>query len=204
MHNQNKSCNFAHKYNYAMNNFNTYTNSINMDFWRNLCVRYGEARHFKRGEFFVRRGERIRYFGYVESGYFKYSVFDTDYNECITGFATSNSIVGEYLATIRQIPAETDIVAAKASDVYLCHVSVFKKIMMEEPMFRVALAEALFSQAWSQYLDMFRFSPKERYMRLLKRCPDITNTVTIRELASFLNVTPTHLCRIRKDIIYEK
>ncbi|MBO5155916.1 MAG: Crp/Fnr family transcriptional regulator [Prevotella sp.] len=187
-----------------MSNFNTYIDSINTDFWRDLCVRYGKARHFKRGEFFVRRGERVRYFGYVESGYFKYSVFDTDYNECITGFAQNRTIVGEYQAMIKQTPAETDIVAAKASDVYLCHVSVFRKIMTEEPMLRVTLAEALFSQAWSQYLDMFRFSPKERYMRLLKRCPDITNTVTIRELASFLNVTPTHLCRIRKEIIYEK
>lgn len=183
-----------------MSSFNTYTDALDMAFLRDLCIREGMIRHFYRGECLVRHGERLRYWGYIESGYFKYSVYDKEVNERITGFAMSGTMVGDYFSLTRQTPVSTNIVAAQDSEVYLCSVSVLQNLLDEMPMLRTSLADALFHQAYLQYLDLFRLSPKERYIKLLRRCPDILQTITLRELASYLHITPTHLSRIRRKL----
>lgn len=75
-----------------MANFNSYIDTIDMEFWHNLCVKEGVLRHYSKGEFFLRAGEVPKYFGFIESGYFKYSVVDSQGNERITGFALCNNI----------------------------------------------------------------------------------------------------------------
>ncbi|MDO4171956.1 MAG: hypothetical protein Q4D28_04540, partial [Prevotellaceae bacterium] len=54
----------------------------------------------------------------------------------------------------RQTPVSTNIVAAQDSEVYLCSVSVLQNLLDEVPMLRTSLADALFHQAYLQYLEM--------------------------------------------------
>ena len=50
-----------------------------------------------------------------------------------------------------------------------------------------------------QIMAMLTLPPLERYRLLVQNSPEIINNVTLKELASFLNVTPQHLSRIRKQ-----
>ncbi len=52
--------------------------------------------------------------------------------------------------------------------------------------------------------DLYRQTSKERYVELLNHCPDIFQHITLKELASYLQITPTHLSRIRKEILSGK
>lgn len=54
----------------------------------------------------------------------------------------------------------------------------------------------------SRYLDMFRLTPEERYQKLLERCPDLLQQVSLREIASYLGITPTHMSRIRRRLTF--
>ena len=56
-------------------NFNTYIDHIEPDFWRELCVKEGTLRHYKRGEEFAKVGHVARYVGYVKRGTMKYISF---------------------------------------------------------------------------------------------------------------------------------
>ena len=58
-------------------------------------------------------------------------------------------------------------------------------------------AEQLFFQSYSRYLDLFRFTSEERYLQLLKKCPEILQMVPLKEIASYLKITPIHMSRIR-------
>ena len=44
---------------------------------------------------------------------------------------------------------------------------------------------------------------EERYLQLQKRVPDILNRVNLKEIASYLRITPETLSRIRTRILYE-
>ncbi len=41
---------------------------------------------------------------------------------------------------------------------------------------------------------------KERYISLLKNRPEIATNVALKDIASYLGVTPTYLCRLKKNL----
>ena len=62
------------------------------------------------------------------------------------------------------------------------------------------LAEELFVQTYKRLLDIYCKTPAELYLDLVKRHPDFQNYITLREIASFLRVTPETISHIRKSI----
>ena len=56
----------------------------------------------------------------------------------------------------------------------------------------------------SRYLDLHCTIPRERYDLLMQRCPGIVEHLDLHDIASFLNVTPKTISKIRKDITFGK
>ena len=67
---------------------------------------------------------------------------------------------------------------------------------------RQTISDSLFSQIYAQYLDSYRMTTRERYKRLLFRCPELVQSVNLKDLASFLKVTPTTISNIRREITF--
>ena len=61
------------------------------------------------------------------------------------------------------------------------------------------LAEELFVQTYKRLLDIYCKTPTELYVDLVRRYPDFLNYITLREIASFLRVTPETISHIRKN-----
>ena len=55
---------------------------------------------------------------------------------------------------------------------------------------------------YHRLLNLYSASPKIRYQELLKRCPDIVHQTSLKEIASFLNISPYTLSRIRREITF--
>ena len=187
-----------------MANFNHYVETIELDFWREFCQREGKLRTYDKGDFFLRAGQKPKYLGYIESGYFKYSVVDSCGEEHITGFALCHNLAGDFYSTVNNAAALNHLTAAVNSAVWVVDTQKVRLWLDLHPEHRQQLAEELFRMAHERYLNMYRQSPKERYVALIKRCPDIFPQVSLKELASYLQITPTHLSRIRKEILFGK
>ncbi len=186
-----------------MGNFNSFIDNLDMDFWHEACAKNGKLCHYKKGEFFVQQGDVIRYMGIVKEGYFKYVVTDSKGNEHITGLVLPGTFVGDYLSTTKKLPCMTSIVAATNVEVLVCDREIVYKIFNENRELHQLFSDSLFHNCYTEYLNTHRLSPKERYIALLKRCPDILQNISIKEIASYLNITPTYLSRIRKEITFE-
>lgn len=185
-------------------NFNPYIDKMDLNFWRELCVKEGKLCHYKKGEYFLHRRETPKYFGFITSGAFKYTIIDTDGNEHITGLALCDTLAGDFYSSIRK---ESSLVALQAitdSDVWVCSTNLFRQILKENIELRCVMAEELFRQTHDRYLNLYRQSPKERYWELIRCCPNILQDITLKELASYLQITPTYLSRIRKEITFGK
>ena len=63
--------------------------------------------------------------------------------------------------------------------------------------------EHLFHQIYTQYLDTYRITIREQYINLLHRCPQIVQQINLKDIASFLRVTPTTISNIRREITFE-
>ncbi len=70
---------------------------------------------------------------------------------------------------------------------------------METMKLRALIGEHILSQFRSRYHDLHYATPRERYEMLLQRSPGIVEFLDLQDIASFLNVHPNTVCKIRRD-----
>lgn len=185
----------------TMNKFNKYKYLVDLTPLSDYCRKHGRLCRYAKGEAFVQEGSVGKYFGSVETGYFKYTTITTEGNEAVVGFAFEDECVCDFNNSYRRIPSEVSIVAGCETTVWQVN---FKEISNYIDTIMVDLhdniSDALFRDIYHRHLGIYRKSPTERYLELLSHHPDIFDIVTMREVASYLLVTPVYLSRIRKKL----
>jgi hypothetical protein len=73
---------------------------------------------------------------------------------------------------------------------------------METMELRAIVANHFISQYHSLIIALHCATPRERYEMLLQRCPGIMELINLQDIASFLNVHPSTVSRIRRDITF--
>lgn len=187
----------------VQSNFNTYIDGIDAGFWSDLCVNRGELLSFKRGEAFVSRGQTGRYLGYIKSGTLKYVAISDDGNEHIVGFEFAGEFVADFPFSLYDSPARVSIIAETPCEIYCVKASEVSKMMTDNPEIKQKImraTEAIFSTVYDRYVALYTKSPQQRYYELISSHPDIFSLFSLKDIASFLNITPTHLSRLRKCV----
>ena len=185
-----------------MEKFNTYINHIEPEFWRELCVKEGTLRHFEKGEAFVLVGHVARYIGYIQSGTMKYVAYSAKSVEHVVGMQSDGEFIADFPWSLYGRKARVSIVAVKPSDIYCFPTTKLKLMMDSDPEMQARVmhsTEAIHNTLYDRYLDLHCKSPQQRYDELLGTYPDIFTWFSLKDIASFLAVTPTHLSRLRKN-----
>lgn len=184
-------------------NFNTYIDNIETAFWRDLCVSKGELRHFERGEEFVSAGKAAGFLGYIKSGTLKYVALADDGTEHVIGLEFTGEFVADFPFSLYGHKARASIVATTPCDIYCIKASRVKEMMEADPQVKDIVmhsSEAIYATIYDRYISLYTQSPQQRYNDLISRHPDMFSMFSLRDIASFLNITPTHLSRLRKNI----
>lgn len=185
-----------------MAQFNHYLDVLDLSEVRALCMSRGELMEYARDEAFLRIGEVPEYLGFVESGYFKYVVRTADEVERVVGLSFEDDYVGDINSALAGSPTEVSVVAGQRSRVWTVGMGDFIELVSEKGLgYAMGIEVSLFRTLYTRYLDMYRLTPMERYVKILTMYPDILQRVPLRELASFLCITPVHLSRLRKSIV---
>ena len=183
-------------------------NSIDLQVLREFCEREGEAVSYRKGDQMEREGDPARWFGYVMEGCFKYVNHGiSDDKEHITWFSFEGEFVVDYPTFLYDRPSQTTIVAMMPSRVLRVtgeQVRQFFDQSKDTMKLRAIIAEHILGQFRSRYLDLHCTTPRERYDLLMQRCPGIVEHLDLQDIASFLNVTPKTISKIRKDITFGK
>lgn len=192
-------CNFV-----LMNrSFNTHTEGIDLEFWHDLIKSHGRLVVCKRNELLCRIGEPSTVFGLVLSGYFRYDGFVSSHdNILIGGFAFPGALVGNYPDCMENAPSPFNIRAGRKSEIMVMDASLLPKIYDGNPT-ACRQGRLLMEQAYKslrmRHIDLYAKSPTERYVDLVKQHSQIEQLVPQKEIAAYLQITPVHLCRIRKE-----
>jgi CRP-like cAMP-binding protein len=169
-------------------------------------MEYGERRVMERGETLEEAGEPSRWVAYVERGCFKYIVHnDEEGKDYCTGFAFEGEFVADYPYCLNGDKAEVTIEADMACVVHVIEGAELKHIFEEDPKkMRIGweIMRNLFMMVYARDLDHYRYTARGRYRRLLERCPQVVQMLSLKDIASFLNVTPVYLSKIRKEITF--
>lgn len=181
--------------------FNSYMDNIDIDFFKELCLKHGALRQYKRGEFILHEGDICSFFGFILSGVVKYSCTNRTENKLYNvGFSFPDEFIADYPTCLYDMKSELNIQTITSCEIYICSSSFLRQKFEEnEDNQRIAriAAEQMFFQSYPRYLDLYRLTAEERYLQLLKRCPAILQMVSLKEIASYLKITPVHMSRIR-------
>ena len=122
----------------------------------------------------------------------------------ITGFAFEGEFVGDYPNCLSGKTSEVTIVAGTSCKIYQLTSEELCRQLDSNGMrdLKLAISDNLFSQVYTQYLDTYRMTTRERYKRLLLRCPEIVQSINLKDIASYLKVTPTTISNIRREITF--
>jgi len=136
--------------------------------------------------------------GLVRQFYFKNGKELTEY------MATENSIVMCIESLFREQPTHLQIVAIEPTLLYAMPKQVLEQVAMKsvniQILYRKILEESLIlSQV---HADMLRFeSAQDRYQKLVKRQPQLVLRAPLVYIASYLQMTPETLSRVRTAVL---
>ncbi len=181
--------------------FNIYDQKIDFSSIKKFCKENGRSAHYSRNDVFVQQGCVGKYLGVVESGYFKYVTITSSGTEAVVGFAFEGEIVADYYNSFNGIPSEVSIIAGTDTTVSQIRTTEARNIFNESFEGNLStLNGTLFSEIYSRYLELYRKEPTERYIDLITLYPQILDVVSLRDIASYLLITPVYLSRIRKNL----
>ena len=181
-------------------------NSIDIKALREFCEREGKMVEYRKGEQLEREGDPARWFGFVTEGCFKYVTYGiSDDREHITWFSFEGEFVTDYPNCLDGRPSQTTIKAMMPSRMLRVSgeqlVDFFRQDA-EKMELRSIIGELILRQHRACYLDLHRATARERYELLLQRCPGIVEYLDLQDIASFLNVHPNTVSKIRRDITF--
>lgn len=188
--------------------FNSYKTDINLDFLWQYCINNGTIHIFKRGIIFQQLNMPSNHIGYIQTGCLKYTVHnDVDEKDYITGFAFSGEFVADYPNCLYGKTSKVQIESVTDSKVYIVDGDAVLRMLTESAermLCGMKIMEGLFEQVYSNYIDLYSLDAHGRYERLMKRCPQIVQQLSLKDIASYLRLHPNTISKIRHNITFGK
>lgn len=181
--------------------FNKHIEGIDLSFWHDLIKSHGELATLNRGELVCHVGSPTNKMGYVQSGYLIYTVVGAGK---IGGFTFPGALFGDYPNCLHNLPARFDIVAGRKTEVWMMDATILLSLYEESSIINQQghrFAESAYNSLIDRYCSFIAGGPVERYIDLIRQHPQIEQDVPQKEIAEYLRITPTHLSRIRKELL---
>lgn len=178
------------------------SSGITQDELKVIISKYKEVT-FDKSEYLLKEGQVEKKYWFIESGFIRSYIVDTDGNDITFNLYASGDVVIDYPSifffapTRENIQALTDCVCWEIS--FEDFQEMFNNISSFREQQRGLLVGSYFALK-EHSISLIADEAKERYLRLLKTKPHIIQNVSLKHIATFLGVTDTSLSRIRKEI----
>jgi len=159
-----------------------------------------------KNDYLLNEGIIEKKYWFVESGFIRSYIIDTEGNDITFNLYTSGDVVIDYpsffflLPTRENIQALTDCVCWEID--FASFQELFNSISNYREQQRGLLVGSYFALK-EHSISLIADQAKERYLKLLKSKPHIVQNVSLKHIATFLGITDTSLSRIRKEIATE-
>jgi CRP-like cAMP-binding protein len=141
---------------------------------------------------------------FLEEGFMRSFVHDTDGNEVTTNIYKPKQMVFEVGSYFQRKPSTENIETITECNVWIGKYDSFQQLFHSLPEFREfgrAILVKGFISFKERTISLINLKAEQRYEKLLLESPEIFQHVPLKYIASYLGVTDTSLSRIRKEFI---
>lgn len=157
----------------------------------------------KKDKYFLRVGEIPKYIGYVKSGLMRLYYIDYNGNEVTKHFCLENTLASSYSSFLQQVESKLYIQAIEDTKLFTIDYKTYLELLTGHNCWQLLakkLAEMLFILLEKRESELLLNSAEERYIQFLKDYPGIEKRLNQYHIASYINIAPESLSRIRKNL----
>lgn len=182
-----------------------FINSINLTPQKSIdeLLSLIRLQELKKGDNIALTGEFPKDIFVIKSGIIRSFHIDEKGKEYIRHLFTPLKATGALAALILDKPSRLSYDCLTNCEVYAINFKDFKKLTKKDQDIAnlyAKILEYIFITLESKIYDLSVLNGTERYLKLKKKIPEIENLIPQYHIASFLNITPVQLSRIRKEI----
>ena len=158
--------------------------------------------NLKKGERFLSRGQICNRVGFVESGLLKCVILGNG-KSVVDDFIFENQFVANYYSFLKKEKSNKEITCLKDTVLNVVTRTKLEELAQDHPFIeRIArqVAEKLFLNTAKKLEDLKLLRAEERYLKLTGINKRVINEIPQYEIASYLNVSPETVSRIRNKM----
>lgn len=189
-----------------MEDFNSYIGRLDYSNFIQFAKAKGKVHVYHKKDFLLSKTRYLTELDGLKQEHFVICILVKMGKEHVVGYAFVGEFICDYSAFIYQNASLVSIQAISECIVYQLSyqdIIAYWETNMETLRFGKQTADALYETIFKRLLDVFCDSPEESYLKLMKRCPNLKEIVPLKEIASYLRVTPTTVSNIRRKITFE-
>ncbi len=158
--------------------------------------------HLKKGEYFITEGQLKKELGLIVKGCM-FCYYNKDGEQVIDEFSLENEFITDYFSYLTNSPAEKNVKCIEDTELLVLSFEILKSEYSNnsnyEKIGRI-MAEGLFINWHNKAKSLMLDDAESRYLKLISKRPDLLQRIPQYLIASYLNVKPETLSRIRKKI----
>ncbi len=161
-----------------------------------------QIKHLDRDAFLIKRDRICNEFSIIKSGCLKIFYDTASGDEVNVWFAFAQMPVTEMHSFITRQPSQFSIQAIEKSEIYTASYNDIQQLYKQFNSFQnfgLRLTEIILVKTIERLNSFQTQTAEERYQQLFSN-PDYLNRIPLKDLASFLGVTPNSLSRLRRNL----
>ncbi len=155
----------------------------------------------KNGEFLVSEGQTIRYLPFINKGLMVNYRLDAEGDRHVLQIGWTGYWLGDLHSFFSGKPSKFNICAYQPTELLLIDFETFEFLTQKHPeyerYFRISMQHA-YTHVIDQIFNLHSYDAEEGYLDLLANLPSLFYEIPHYLIASYLNIQPQSLSRIRK------
>ena len=154
-------------------------------------------------EVFTKKDEYPNDFFIIKTGIMRSYLLNEKGGETTRAFFISGDISGSSSAMMQKIPSDVNYQALTKVTGYKGDFNKLIELTLkhkEFSLFYIKTLERAYLKAENLLLNTSTLTSTERYLALKEKIPNVDNLITQRHIASYLNISPVQLSRIKKKL----
>ncbi|WP_121965552.1 Crp/Fnr family transcriptional regulator [Myroides sp. N17-2] len=164
---------------------------------------YFEETSVKKSDFLIREGEVELYSYFIYEGIFRCWTLNPNGEEQTFWFCKEGTFSMSNISFTLQERANFSVQAVTDTIVYKIHKDKIDELYSVIPHLKSVfggLTAILLNRLLQRNIDVIKYSPEEYYLKLIDEYGVAINYIPLKDIASYLGITPQALSRIRKRI----
>jgi CRP-like cAMP-binding protein len=163
-----------------------------------------KTKRLKKKQYLLQEGDISRYEYFVTKGCLRTYSIDEKGQEHIIQFAIEDWWTGDMYSFLTQTPARYTIDALEDSALFCLEKNALEELYVKVPKFEKFFRHLLqnaFIASQQRIIETMSLTADERYCKFIERYPQMEKRLPLKQIASFLGITPESLSRIRSQYI---